>query len=155
MQTTTKETGKYPVKAQVQEILAVITAFSNLLIKETEALKKSDFKTVDTLQADKKLFAKQYQAKIEALAAHKAELPALELTLREKLIKERSRFGVVLNENMQALERAQNSVKRLVNNILDTARHAILEDQQTNYSRGGKAMTYKSASTSLSTDQRL
>jgi hypothetical protein len=148
-------TDKAPLKMQIQEIIAVIVAFSNLLLKETEALKKADFKAVDVLQADKKLFAKQYHAKIEALATRRAELPGLELALREKLFKERSRFSVILTDNMLALERAQNSVKRLVNNILDAARHAVLEDQQTNYSRGGKTQTYKSASTSLSTDQRL
>jgi hypothetical protein len=151
----TKETGKYPLKAQIQEIIAVIAAFSTLLLRETEALKKADFKTVDALQADKKLFARQYQAKIEVLAARRDELPGLDLALREKLVRERGRFSVVLNDNMHALDRSQNSVKRLVNNILDAARHAVLEDQQTNYSRSGKAMTYKSASTSLATDQRL
>src|ERR1700721_2141415 len=91
-----KENAKLSVKTQVQEILSVMLAFSNLLVKETTALKKADFKTVDTLQADKKLFARQYEAKITALAEYRAELPSLELALREKLIKERLRFNKVL-----------------------------------------------------------
>jgi len=155
MKTAPKETAKYQMKSQVQEMMAVIVAFSSLLEKETEALKKADFKTVDTLQADKKLFARQYHAKVEALAAHRNELPALELALREKLVKERSRFNTVLSDNMYALELAQNSTKRLVNHILDAARHAVMERQQTNYSSGGKATTYKTASTSLSIDQSM
>src|SRR5580698_7298358 len=103
-----KENTALSVKTQVQEILAVMLAFSNLLVKETNALKKADFKTVDTLQADKKLFAKQYEAKINALAGYRAELPNLELPLREKLVKERLHFNTVLDENMRALDIAQN-----------------------------------------------
>lgn len=153
--TNTKETAKFQMKTQVQEMMAVIAAFSNLLVKETEALRKADFKTVDTLQADKKLFAKQYTAKVTALAEHKSELQNLELPLREKLSEERNRFNTVLNENMHALELAQSSTKRLVNHILETARSAVLQEQQTNYSSAGKATTYKAASSSLTLDQSL
>jgi hypothetical protein len=150
-----KENAKLAVKTQIQEILAVMLAFSNLLVKETEALKKADFKTVDALQADKKLFAKQYEAKITALAAYRAELPNLELPLREKLMKERMRFNTVLDENMRALDIAQNSTKRLINRILEAARHAVVDEKQTNYSKGGKAMAYKSASMSINIDQSM
>ena len=146
---------KFQMKPQVQEMLAVIAAFSNLLVKETEALKKADFKTVDTLQADKKLFAKQYHAKVTALAEHRGELQGLELSLREKLMQERTRFNMVLSDNMKALELAQNSTKRLVNHILEAARHSVMKDQQTNYSSAGKTTTYKSATTSLAIDRSL
>jgi len=143
------------MKQQVQEVLAVIAAFSDLLAKETEALKKADFKTVDTLQADKKLFAKQYHAKVLALSENRENLLALELPLRERLMAERARFSAVLDENMQALELAQNSTKRLVNRILEAARETVLEEKQTNYSKAGMTTTYKSAATSLSLDQSL
>src|SRR5882724_540606 len=125
---------KYQPKQQVQEMLAVIAAFSNLLVRETEALKMADFKTVDTLQNDKKLFAKQYHAKVTALAEHRGELQNIDLSLREKLLTERQRFNKVLSDNMRALELAQNSTKRLVNRILDAARHSVMKEQQTNYS---------------------
>lgn len=150
-----KENTALAMKTQVQEILAVMLAFSSLLVKETNALKKADFKTVDTLQADKKLFAKQYEAKITALAAYRAELPNLELSLREKLLKERMRFNTVLDENMRALDIAQNSTKRLINRILEAARHAVVDDKQTNYSKAGKAMAYKSAHMSINIDQSM
>lgn len=149
------ETAKLQLRTQVQEILAVIAVFSNLLVRETAALKKADFKTVDTLQADKKLYAKQYSAKVTAIAEHRDELQTLDLALREKLLKERVHFNNVLNENMYALELAQNSTKRLVNHILDAARTSVMDKQQTNYSSAGKATTYKSACTSLSIDQSL
>jgi len=150
-----KENTKLALKTQIQEILAVMLAFSNLLVKETAALKNADFKTVDKLQADKKLFAKQYEAKITALAAYREELPGLELALREKLIKERLRFNTVLDDNMKALDIAQNSTKRLINRILEAARMAVVDQKQTNYSSGGKAMAYKSASMSINVDRSL
>ena len=150
-----KETTRLSVKVQVQEILAIMLAFSNPLIKETAALNKADFKTVDKLQADKKLFAKQYEAKITALADYRAELPNLDLSLREKLMKERLRFNALLDENMNALNLAQNSTKRLVNRILEAARQAVVDDRQTNYSKHGKAMSYKSASMSINIDQNM
>lgn len=155
VKTAPKETQKYPLKSQIQEILAVITAFSNLLVKETAALKKADFKAVDALQADKKIFAKQYQAKVTALAERREELPSMELALRDKLIKERLRFNAILDENMRALEMAQNSTKRLVNRILEAARSAVAENNETNYSKAGKTMAYKSATLSLAIDQNL
>ena len=150
-----KEEAKLSLRAQVQEILSVMTAFSALLSRETEALKKADFKTVDALQADKKLFAKQYEAKITSLANYRQELPNLELSVREKLIKERIRFNQILDENMKALDTAQNSTKRLINRILEAARMAVVEQKQTNYSSGGKAMAYKAASMSINVDHSL
>ncbi|MCK5518269.1 MAG: hypothetical protein KAI61_02545 [Alphaproteobacteria bacterium] len=152
---TPKENQKPPLSLQVQETLIVISAFSNLLVKETKALKKANFKTIKTLQADKKLLAKQYHANITALSARREELQELDLALREKLNKERASFSVILEENLQALDLAQNSTKRLVNRILEAARHAVTEERQTNYSNDGKAMAYKSASLSLSVDQSL
>jgi hypothetical protein len=150
-----KEDVRLTVRTQVQEILAVMLAFSNLLIKETNALKKADFAAVDALQADKKLFAKQYEAKITALAAYREALANLELPLREKLLKERVRFNAILDDNMKALELAQNSTKRLINRILEAARQVVVDEKQTNYSKGGKAMAYKSASMSIHVDQSL
>jgi len=150
-----EETAKYPLQPQLREVMAVIADFSNLLIKETAALKKADFKTVDTLQAGKKLFAGQYNAKVKALSGRKCEFPGLDRALRENLLKERDRFSVILDDNLRALELAQNSVKRLINRILDAARHAVMKERQTNYSNTGKALSYKSASTSLSTDQTM
>ncbi len=153
--TNEKESPRLSLKTQVQEIIAVMLAFSNLLIRETAALKKADFKTVDTLQADKKLFAKQYEAKITRLAEYRAELPNLDPSLADKMKKERVRFNVVLEENMLALDLAQNSTKRLINRILEAACQSVTAQKQTNYSNTGKEMAYKSDTLSTSIDQSL
>lgn len=150
-----KGADKLPLTSQIQEVMNIITGFSALLLKETEALKKADFKTVDGLQADKKIFARQYHDKVKELSVRKDEFRGLDPAFRDRLIDERNRFTALLSDNAYALERAQNSVKRLVNNILDAARRNVLENQQTNYSNAGKALSCKSSSLSLATDQRL
>lgn len=150
-----KAEARSPLKAQIQEMLAVITAFSNLLVKETAALKKADFKTVDALQADKKLFAKQYEAKVTAMFSRREEFAKLEMSLRETLAKERARFNEVLQQNMYALDMAQYGTQRLVDRILDAAREAVVKERETNYSQAGKAMAYKAASLSHSVDTNL
>jgi len=143
------------LRVQVLEILAVIDAFAGLLRRETEALRKADFNAVDLLQADKRLYAKQYEVKVAALATRQNEFPFLELSLRERLMQERTLFSAVLRENLRALELAHNSTKRLVDRILEAARTAVVEDTHPNYSRGALPSTYKSASSSLTIDQRL
>ncbi|MCE9507833.1 MAG: hypothetical protein K8R48_05905 [Alphaproteobacteria bacterium] len=155
VKSVTKGTDKLPLTSQLQEVRNIIAGFSALLLKETEALKKADFKTVDTLQAGKKIFARQYHDKVKELSIRKEDFRGLDPALRERLLEERNRFTTILSDNAYALERAQNSVKRLVNNILDAARRNVLENQQTNYSRAGKAMSCKSSSLSLATDQSL
>ncbi len=143
------------VRNDALEVLRVIDAFGRLLQTETNALKTSDFRTVDGLQTDKKNFAKQYHAVVTGLATNKDEVMKLDVTLREKLVRARTEFTVILNDNLRALEMAKDSTKRLVNRILDAARQAVAEDTQTVYSAQGKMQSYKSSSTSLSIDQKF
>lgn len=147
--------AKQALHTQAEELIAVMQAFGNLLIKETEALRKTDFKTVDTLQAPKKLFAKQYHEKVETLFHRKEELSKLDLKIRERIIKDRTHFNVILEENMRALNAAQNGAKRLVDRILEIAREAVMDEKQTVYTAKGKAGSYKSASNSLSLDRNI
>ncbi len=143
------------LKADVLEVLKVLETFSALLEKETEALKKANFKVVDTLQADKKSLAKQYHNLVTTLSARKADINTLDLTLRERLIKARTNFTITLNDNMRALEATKDSAKRLVDRILDAARSTVIDENQTTYSAKGKTGSYKSALNSLSFDQKL
>jgi len=146
---------KTPLKLQVDELLAVIEAFSNLLDKETDSLKRVDFDVVDRLQEQKKLFAKRYDAKVKSLSTRRDEIIKLDLTTRETLKSARLKFNKCLDENMHALINAQESAKRLVNHILDSARKVVAEETKVNYSKLGKSSSYKSAGTSLSYDQTL
>lgn len=149
-------TAKKPALTnQVEELLALITLFGALLTEETEALRKADFKKVDSLQDKKRLLARDYNKLTALLADRRDELLNLDLLLRDKLLNSRSGFNRIVDTNARALDAAQNSTKRLINRILEVARDAVMEDTQTSYSNAGRVNTYKSASTSLSVDQSL
>lgn len=143
------------LRNEVNAVLKVLDEFSRLLAEETAALRKSDFKAVDKLQASKKQLASDYQKLVTSLTAHKNEIAQLEMPLREKLVRSRTGFTVILDENLRALETAKDSAGRLMNKILDAARKAVVDEKQTNYSAKGQAQAYKTSTLSLSVDQKL
>jgi len=139
----------------VHSVMKLLDTFGQLLNEETTALRKSDFKTVDRLQAAKKQLANDYQVLVTGLSARKAEVAQLEMPLREKLVRSRTGFTRILQDNLAALETAKSSAGRLVNKILDVARKAVVDDKQTNYSAKGHAQAYKTSTLSLSVDKNL
>lgn len=160
MSNTTEQTAPAaiafgPIAATAQAMLRLIEDFGNLLLKETEALKKSDYRMVDLLQDDKRHYAKQYHAAVTELSGRRTEVAQLDARMQERLIKARTSFTIILNENLRALEAAKASARRLVDRILDTARKAVADELQTNYSDRGRTQAYKTASLSLSVDQSL
>jgi hypothetical protein len=110
---------------------------------------------VDTLQPAKRQMALQYQNLVVALSARKGEIGALDVTSRERLVKARTGFTIILGDNLKALETAKRSARRLVSRILDAARKTVVDEKQTNYTSGGKAQAYKTSTLSLSVDQKL
>ena len=155
MNTTVKQTSPSSFAADVQKVMRVIDSFSQLLMQETAALRKTDFKTVDTLQAEKRHLAREYQEIVTTLAGRKAEMAQLDVAARERLVQARTRFTLILDDNLRALEAAKNSAARLVGKILDAARRSVADDRQTNYSAKGKSQAYKTSTLSLSVDQKL
>ena len=146
---------KNPLRTDVQAVLKILDEFGQLLNDETTALRKSDFKSVDRLQARKKALAGEYQLMVTALSARKGEVAQLEVPLREKLVRSRTGFTLILDDNLRALEAAKESAARLVGKILDAARKAVVDDKQTNYSKKGQAQAYKTSTLSLSVDRKL
>lgn len=153
--TTTTAAATPALRTRVLGMLGLIEEFGSLLVKETEALRKSDFRMVDLLQDDKRHLAKRYHAEVTALSERRDEMPTLEAGLQERLIKARTTFTVILNDNLRALEASRDSARRLVNRILDTARKAVTDELQTNYSAKGHTQAYKTAALSLNIDRSL
>ena len=147
--------AKRSLITEVMDVMKLIEDFSTLLMRETAALKKSDFNVVDTLQPAKRKLALEYQNMVTALAARKAEMATLDIAARERLVKARTQFTLILNENLVALEAAKESTRRLVGKILDAARKSVVDEKQTNYSAKGQAQAYKTSTLSLSVDQKL
>ncbi len=155
MTTTTTKTKLPPLKTQVTEIVQVLENFTSLLNDETAALKRSDFETVDELQEKKRAIAGHYQNMVTALSERRDEMPALDAKTRELLINTRTRFTMMLKDNMRMLELVKRSTQRLADRILEVARLSVVDSQQTHYSAGGQTQSYKSSTLSLRIDQSL
>jgi len=147
--------AKAGLRNDINSVLKILDEFGQLLTEETTALRKADFKAVDRLQPSKKSLAGEYQKLVSGLASRKAEIAQLDMPLREKLVRSRTAFTHILDENLRALETSKESAARLVNKILDAARKAVVDDKQTNYSAKGKTQAYKTSTLSLSVDQKL
>lgn len=143
------------IRSDVQDVLSMIEKFGSLLKAETAALQDADFRKVDTLQNDKRVYAREYHTLVTNLTSRKDDVVKLDLSLREKLIRARTDFTITLNDNLRALEAAKDGARRLANRILDVARQAVTEEQHTNYSAKGKQQAYTSSMRSLSVDQKL
>lgn len=146
---------KTPIKSAVQDIMEVLENFSALLNDETAALKRSDFEKVDSLQEEKKTIARLYQSMITALGTRAEELQALDIPTRDKLIQTRTRFTIILEDNMRVLELVKRSTQRLADRILDIARLSVVDGRQTSYGTKGHVQSYRSAALSTRVDQSL
>ncbi|MDE1153857.1 MAG: hypothetical protein PW788_15095 [Micavibrio sp.] len=144
-----------PIGTDVLRVLQILEDFGGLLVKETHALKKSDFKTVDLLQANKRSLAREYQELVSGLSTRKEEMGRIDTGLRNQLVQKRTGFTQILNDNLRALEAAKASTARLVGKILDVARKAVADDHQTHYSSKGKSQSYKTSTRSLAVDTNL
>lgn len=143
------------LRADVMNILSLLDDFSALLSAETAALKKNDFKTVDTLQTNKRELAKKYHDLIVHLSAQSDALSGVEKSLHDRLLRARTDFTRLLQENLKALENVKRSTQRLVNKILDAARQSVTDDKHHAYASTGKAQTARSSSLSLTIDTTL
>jgi len=155
MNMTNQIAGQPNIVGDVNQILNVLDAFGKLLKEETAALKKNDFQTVDRLQASKRALARDYHGLIVGLSSSRENMVKLDMPTREKLVRSRTTFTEILQDNLRALEIAKNSTARLVNKILDAARRAVADDKQTNYSAKGRTQAYKTSTLSLTVDQKL
>lgn len=152
---TKKNTEKQALEKATFELLSTLKDFNALLLTETAALKKADFKKVELLQPEKRTLAKKYHEIVTSFSQHKTDITMLDLALREKLIRARTEFTMTLNDNMRALESSKNSTKRLIDRILETARNSVVDGKQTHYSEKGQTGSYRSATLSISVDQNL
>lgn len=159
MATTTKPTAKGSsvsgLQKDVLETLSLLESFNALLTEETTALKKQDFKKVDTLQVGKKALAQQYHAMVLNLASHKDEMAGLDIQLRERLVRTRTVFTETLNSNMRTLEAVKDSSQRLTEKILEAARRSVVDNNQTHYSAKAQPQACKTSSMSLSVDKQF
>jgi hypothetical protein len=146
---------KQPLAAVIDDVMQLIQSFGALLKEETAALKAVDFKTVDKLQDTKRDYARRYHMLVSSLYERSDEILNIDAVRRDGLLTARHGFSAILAENLRALEAAKDSSRRLVSKILDIARRSVVDDRQTHYSNSGRTQSYKTATLSLSVDQKL
>lgn len=130
---TTEETT---IQEEVQMMLDLLDSFTVLLEAETDALRSTQFEVVERLQDDKKSLAGMYKKQVTTLHDRGDEVATVDPSMKEKLIRARTQFTAVLQENLQALDAVRNSCQRLVNGIVRAARDAVVD--QPNYSAAGR-----------------
>lgn len=143
------------LRADVMNVLSVLDDFSALLTAETAALKSSDFEAVDCLQAHKRELAKRYHDMIVQLSTRPDALTAVDGSLRDRLLRARTDFTSLLQENLTVLENVKKSTQRLVDRILDVARQTVTDDRHHAYAASGKTQAARSSSLSLTIDKSL
>lgn len=92
-----------------------------------------------SLQARKAQVAREYELTMKAIRATKADLYSCEPALRQELKERHARLQQLSAENVSILARAQGTVRRLQDRILNAARQAAKADESPNYTSNGKA----------------
>lgn len=130
-----------PRKA-IDEMMATIDALRAVYIEETDALENVDTRRFMDLQERKIETARNYQSGIAQILARKDEIRAADPDLRTRLVRMQEDFADLSAKNMQALERVKNSVTKLGERMMRSARDAAQKDV-VNYGKRGQLNQYK------------
>ncbi len=146
-------TNDATIQDEVQMMLDLLDSFTILLEAETDALRSTQFDVVERLQGDKKSLAGMYQKQVTMLHDRGDEVATVDPSMKEKLIRARTQFTAVLQENLEALEAVRTSCQRLVNGIVRAARDAVVD--QPNYSAAGQTGNAGTGPVSISVNTTL
>lgn len=91
------------------------------------------------MQVQKQEMARQYRKRIETLAERKDDVQKLPEDIKTHLVTARLKFSEVLAENLQMIEAARKTGRRLVEKIISSARESV--SQKTGYTAAGKIST--------------
>ncbi|MES2729284.1 MAG: hypothetical protein V4621_04190 [Pseudomonadota bacterium] len=92
-----------------------------------------------SLQARKAQISREYELTLKAVRATKVDLRLCDEDLRAQLKERHARLQELSIENISILTRAQGTVKRLQERILNAARQASKADDNPAYTRNGKS----------------
>ena len=145
------------IRTEIQNTIDIIQSFGDVLEQETEALKGSNFNVIDGLQSLKRDLAAKYQTQISLLSRKKAELENIGTVLRDQLIKARTKFTLILTENLHALENMKASNQRLIEHIISAAREALNDKKEFKgqYTQYGREHVNRETPVSISLNQQL
>ncbi len=109
-----------------------------LMEMENELVMSADRVGFLSLQARKAQTAREYELTLKAVRATKADLQNCDADIRQQLKERHIRLQELSAENISILARAQTTVRRLQDRILNAARQAARADDTPNYTSSGK-----------------
>ncbi|MCB1538895.1 MAG: hypothetical protein H6865_05765 [Rhodospirillales bacterium] len=122
------------------EVEAIMDTLCGLLDRESNAVKGADFVTFKSVQEDKFAMLTRYKSLMETLQRQAPALKGGDQALRERLRLAGERFSAAAERNARVLEAGRNSMQRIVDRIVRSARETVHADRQT-YTRKGRAGT--------------
>lgn len=100
------------------------------LLQEAEAVTQNNRDAAAALQDQKIRLMEQYRALSESLSRDPTVLETLDESIHSHLKKISAEFQSALKINAQAIKAAHNSVTRLMDRIMTTARRTVMDGQQ-------------------------
>ena len=121
-----------------EAFLATCDAFARALEAETRAVRALDLADLDSLVERKTAWARAYARQAQDLRSHGDSLKASGgEALKTRLMQAQEQIGTAISENLQVLDAACTSSRRVVEMIVDAARRA--QAQTTGYAPGSDA----------------
>lgn len=115
------------INTKVLEALNASEAFSALLDKETDALKRADYNTFADMQDEKIYGAQRYQESVLSLEPDVDFLKSIDNALKDKLREAHARFRLAADANESALLASKKVAERIVSLIMDAAKRGVQE----------------------------
>jgi len=107
------------------EVESLIDTLCDLLDRETDAVKNSDFETFKSMQKDKVSLLSRYRAIMETLQRQKAQFAGADAVITERLKATAEKFTASAARNTQMLESGRASMQRIVDRIVRAARETV------------------------------
>jgi len=120
----------------MQQMMETIDTLRDIYVEENEKLQSSDANGFLGLQ-DKKIEAvRHYHDGAQQLLQRKDDLAHIDQAVKDQLTEKQEEFTGIMSENLKAIDRLRNSVGRLNDRIMSTARNEA-QKKNINYSKQG------------------
>lgn len=121
----------------LRAVAETTAALRDTVKEETSALRRSDFEVFARLQEVKLERAQRWHGALSVLHANRENFAGTPAQVRAGLEALRADLAKALEENLETVERANRSVKRLHARIMTITRREVEEKTSVGYSRAG------------------
>lgn len=125
------------------EVESLIDTLCDLLDRESDAVRASDYETFKSMQGDKVSLLTRYRAVMETLQRQKSQWQGVDSVITERLKATADKFGASAARNAATLEAGRASMQRIVDRIVRAARETVHGNSHV-YKRNGTSNTPRS-----------